>query len=62
MRHQRPRRAEVDARERNAHGPDEAQTLQRERAKEDRLYDEIMRNSAPAPAGRQPRAAAAGLT
>jgi hypothetical protein len=50
MRHQQPRREAVDTRERSQLGPDEARALQRERAEEDQLYNDVMRNSAP-PAG-----------
>ena len=50
MRHEQPRRDDVVARERDKLEPNEAQALQRERAEEDRLYNEVMRNSAPAAA------------
>ncbi len=49
MRHQQPRAAEVEQREAERYGPQQAQQRQRrQRTEVDQLYQDIMRRSAPA--------------
>jgi Spy/CpxP family protein refolding chaperone len=55
MLHHQPTQAQVDARERARQGAKQAEQQQRrQRTEEDRLYQEIMRRSAPSTSGNGP--------
>lgn len=51
MRHQQPRRADVEQLEQERLGPKAGQIEKQQRAAEDKLFEDVMRRSAPGAAG-----------
>ncbi|MGO8918731.1 MAG: hypothetical protein ACLQJR_22760 [Stellaceae bacterium] len=51
MRHQQPRQADVEQRETERFGPKEQEVEKQQRSEMDKLYDDVMRRSAPPAAG-----------